>query len=350
LVFSPNSQKLFELNDVAAFIWCRLQDGLPPNAVAAEMVSKGIDLATANLFVRRSIVKWRRWGLIPDGFSDARHRCDALIGPRQSILVAGLAIEIAYSSDQIAASIAPIFRHLECDRTVPQIRLEVIEAEGQIHVFRNENRVQSCGRGDIVPSLKWRLTEELLSLGRYEIVLHAACLVRNGAALLIFGAPGAGKSTLCLSLVAAGMGFAGDDLTLVHQGGLAQGIPFAATVKRGSWALAKQLGHKLDEIQAFRRLDGRHVKYVVPEHVWTDPLPIRWVIILNRHTRNPTVLTRLDEISALKTALSGAFEPKRRLSISSFDSLITGLSSADCYTLSYADCAAAAGLLERTCR
>jgi hypothetical protein len=239
---------------------------------------------------------------------------------------------------------------LECDRTVPQIRLAVIEAEGQIHVFRNENRVQSCGRGDIVPSLKWRLTEELLSLGRYEIVLHAACLVRNGAALLIFGAPGAGKSTLCLNLVAAGMGFAGDDLTIVHQGGLAQGVPFAPTVKRGSWALAKRLGHKLDEVQAFRRPDGRHVKYVVPEEVWTDPLPIRWVVILDRHTGNPTTLNCLDEVSALKTALSEAFEPNRRLSVSAFDSLIAGFSSADCYTLSYADCAAAVRLLERTCQ
>ena len=102
-----------------------------------------------------------------------------------------------------------------------------------------------------MPSLKWRLTQELLSLCRYEIALHAACLVRNGAAMLVFGPPGAGKSTLCLNLLAAGMGFAADDLTLVHCGGLVQGVPFAPTVKRGTWALAQKLGYKLDD-ETFR--------------------------------------------------------------------------------------------------
>ena len=81
--------------------------------------------------------------------------------------------------------------------------------------------------------------------------------------MLVFGPPGAGKSTLCLNLLAAGMGFAADDLTLVHCGGLVQGVPFAPTVKRGAWALAKQLGYKLDD-ETFRRLDGKNVKYIVP--------------------------------------------------------------------------------------
>jgi hypothetical protein len=367
LVFSPHSQRLFELNDVAAFIWCRLQDGMPPQIVSSEMVLKGIDLATANLFVEKSLRQWRRCGLIPDGCSELQNRCDARpaaafspeppddsrsrfpIGTRQSIAIAGLAIEISYSSDQLAGSISPTFRHLECNPAAPQVRLAVVEDEARIHLLRNGRRVQSCGRGDIVPSLKWQLTQELLSLCRYEIALHAACLVRDGAAMLVFGPPGAGKSTLCLNLLAAGMGFAADDLTLVHRGGLVQGVPFALTVKRGAWALAQHLGHKLDD-KAFRRLDGKNVKYIVPEQIWTASLPIRWAVILDRHASNPTELNRIDEISAIRTALSEAFEPTRTLSVSAFDSLISGLGSADCYALSYADAAAAVGLLDRTCR
>src|SRR3954447_6302851 len=98
------------------------------------------------------------------------------------------------------------------------------------------------------------------------------------------------------------------------------------------------------------RLDGKNVKYIVPERIWTAPLPIRWAVILDRHASNPTALNRIDEISALKTALSEAFEPNPTLSVSAFDSLISGLGSADCYTLSSADAAAAVGLLDRTCR
>ena len=349
LVFSPHSQRLFELNDVAAFIWCRLQDGVPPRTVASEMVVKGVDLTTATLFVEKSLLEWRRCGLISDDRSGLQNRCDAPNGTRQSIAIAGLEIEIAYSSDQLAAFVSPTFRHLECDHAAPQVRLAAVEDKARIHLLRNGRRIQSCGRRDIVPSLKWRLTQELLSLCRYEIALHAACLVRNGAAMLVFGPPGAGKSTLCLNLLAAGMGFAADDLTLVHCGGLVQGVPFAPTVKRGTWALAQKLGYKLDD-ETFRRLDGKNVKYIVPERIWTAPLPIRWAVILDRHASNPTALNRIDEISALKTALSEAFEPNRTLSVSAFDSLISGLGSADCYTLSYADAAAAVGLLDRTCR
>ena len=66
LAFSPHSQRLFELNDVAAFIWCRLQDGVPPRTVASEMVVKGVDLTTATLFVEKSLLEWRRCGLISD--------------------------------------------------------------------------------------------------------------------------------------------------------------------------------------------------------------------------------------------------------------------------------------------
>ena len=136
--------------------------------------------------------------------------------------------------------------------------------------------------------------------------MHAACLSGTGPRCLFSGPQVRAKAHLS-QLLAAGMGFAADDLTLVHCGGLVQGVPFAPTVKRGAWALAQKLGYKLDD-ETFRRLDGKNVKYIVPERIWTAPLPIRSAVILDRHASNPTALNRIDEISALKTALSEAFE------------------------------------------
>jgi hypothetical protein len=370
VVFSEYRQKLFELNDVAAFIWCRLQDGLQPQAIAAEMAAKGIDLAIATSFIRKSLTQWRRVGLIDRGLNGAGDRNDISIaprrlseaatpsrrrrktanGPQQSLVVAGLAIEIAYSSDQIAAAITPTFRHLECDRIVPQVRLAAIEDDGRVILLRDDREVLSCRRNEIVPTLKWQLTEEVLSLGRYEIVLHAACVVRNGAALLMFGAPGTGKTTLCLALVDAGMGFAGDDVTLVHPGGRAQGVPLPPALKRGAWSFAQQLGLDLDQVPAHQRLDRKLVKFVVPGQVWTEALPIRGFIMLDRHATHRAALTPLDRIDALRKALAEAFMPHRKLSTSAFDSLVAGLSAAECYALSYADYADAVALLERTFR
>ena len=76
-MFSPHSQRLFELNYVAVFIGCRLQDGAPPLTVASEMVVKNVDLATATLFVEKSLLEWRRCGLIPDDCSD--RKIDAML-------------------------------------------------------------------------------------------------------------------------------------------------------------------------------------------------------------------------------------------------------------------------------
>ena len=101
-MFSPPVRD-FRVEQRHAFIWCRLQDGMPPATVASEMLVEGFDLATATLFVEKSLLQWRQCGLIPDDCSGSANRCDAPNATRQSIAIAGLEIEIAYSSDQLAA-------------------------------------------------------------------------------------------------------------------------------------------------------------------------------------------------------------------------------------------------------
>ena len=53
--------------------------------------------------------------------------------------------------------------------------------------------------------------------GRY--LLHAACLVRGDAGLLISARSGSGKSTLAMSLVHAGWGYLSDDMLLLREHG-----------------------------------------------------------------------------------------------------------------------------------
>jgi energy-coupling factor transporter ATP-binding protein EcfA2 len=110
--------------------------------------------------------------------------------------------------------------------------------------------------------VKGLLVEEILSASPPSIALHTACMALRGGALLLSGAPGAGKSTLATALSHAGVGYAGDDITLLHPDGLVQGVPFAASVKRGAWPLLRRSFPQLTALPTHVRLDGLPVRYL----------------------------------------------------------------------------------------
>lgn len=59
-------------------------------------------------------------------------------------------------------------------------------------------------------------------------ILHASAVAKDGAALLILGPSGSGKSSLALELIALGAGLIADDLVRIRPG------PVAAPVRPGS--------------------------------------------------------------------------------------------------------------------
>ena len=75
-------------------------------------------------------------------------------------------------------------------------------------------------------STDWVVTRPLLTLALMELVrrrglfpLHAACLARGDAGVLVCGPTGSGKSTLTIALLEAGLDFLGDDLVFLEPQG-----------------------------------------------------------------------------------------------------------------------------------
>lgn len=90
----------------------------------------------------------------------------------------------------------------------PQVEFSV---DGDIP-FKPLPRSQAC------PFFEWGLNWCVAQRAQQYLIVHAAVVERDGFVLLLPGAPGAGKSTLCAGLVARGWRLFSDELALVRPG------------------------------------------------------------------------------------------------------------------------------------
>jgi hypothetical protein len=357
LVFSEERQEIYELNDMAAYIWCRMDEGATPATVAAELIEAGISPEAAEAYVRDMLVDWRGLGLLaPAPPAVAAPPPDPVPDPRQQpIRVAGISIRIHYPTDSLAALAAPTFRHLETGDSdaaggPPADVSLTVQADGdRFRLLAGDHDVGLYALNEIVPALKAQLTADVLAHGAYSLAIHAAALVRDGRMLLVCGEPGAGKTTLTLALVHAGFGYGGDDIALLMPQGQVAGVPFAASVKAGAWPLLSRFRPDLQDLPIFRRTDGQDVRYLPPDAPATDPLLLGWVVLLRRQPGGPAQLTHLDRIDAMRAVLVEATAPGQRLSASAFGLLAHAMAGAECHALTYARLDDAVSELRRAC-
>lgn len=96
-------------------------------------------------------------------------------------------------------------------------------------------------RAQALPMLEWGLNWCVTAYSHHLLVLHAACVARNGRAVILPAPPGSGKSTLCAALVNRGWRLLSDELTLVDLD--------AGKV----WGLARPVNLKNASIDVIRR-------------------------------------------------------------------------------------------------
>ena len=348
ILFGSSGQAIFAVNDTAADIWCSVEEGMPPSAIAFEIARGGIDRHEANRYVEAALEDWERLGLI---------RPRAPLSPPSAydhvsrvVAIAGLHIRIAYPAAWAFPAIA-VFRHLEVQTDAADILLHLAEHRGRIHLFRDSDWIQSCSPDELPVMLKGHLLTEVLEHGTYELAVHAAALLGRERVVLLCGNPGAGKTTLTMALVHAGFGFAADDVTLLDSKGLCVGLPFAPAVKAGAWPLLAEYCADLHAIPIFRRPDRRRVRFAVPRTFAPhSPHSVGSVILLRRGHDAKACLAPVDPASALRGLLNGAFAPGREVTGAAFDALSKIIGSAQAYCLTYSRLDDAVELIAKACR
>lgn len=119
----------------------------------------------------------------------------------------------------------------------------------------------------------------LLMRTRYPLVLHASCVARNGAGLILAGPKGSGKSTLAAHLCERGWRLISDDVVPIRlTRGEAHAVPSFPQIK-----LQKEVARRVSLSATHREvaeLSTRKHLWTIPDHFCAEPVPVRAAAIL----------------------------------------------------------------------
>ena len=344
-VFCESAQTLYALNSIAALIWCCLAEGVGAQGARERLVEAGLDRKDAAQYVDDAIREWLQLGLLRADFasSSGRHVC--------AFTVDGAPYSVETASRRQSQEIAALFDpNPSCGASAAAAHVQVIDLGGSMNIFFDDRKIGVCEPGELAPTIKALVTARVLEADSEKIAFHAATLSRHGRALLLSGAPGAGKSTLALHLAARGYIYCGDDIALISPDGSVTGLPFAPTVKSGAWDMVAAIRPELRHAPAHRRPDGKQVKYLPIRDIDPAPYPVGWVVFLRRQPGAATVFSRLDGVDAMRGIIAGAYSPSRQLSLAGFRALKQLLEGAAAVELNYACASEAADALSDFCK
>jgi hypothetical protein len=343
VLFSEAIQKIYELNQMAAYIWCSLLDRKPAEAICQDLTKFGLDRAAAQDCVRQALQNWLKLGLIEvDWKLDETQAFAARVGK--------LAVNIRTSSERLTQLLKPLFG--QCSEVSDSIEdtFEIVELDRQVHIFHNRACIARCAINELVPTLKAHITEQVTLKSSPDIALHSACLLSGGRGLLVSGPPGAGKTTLAVHLMEAGFAYAADDIVLIAPDGRATGVLFAPALKQGAWTMIEKLRPDLGESAVHSRPDGKRVRYLnAPSSTGDGSVPVGWIIFIKRAPNIRAKLAPLGQLETIRRLIDGSYTPDGKLSHQAFHAMKRTVADAKSFELRYSDAAEARDAIVELC-
>jgi hypothetical protein len=345
ILFSESAQKIYGLNQTAAYIWCSLLDRRPMETIQADIAKSGLGRSAARDYVREALRNWFKLGLLQPDWELRDTQTFSF-----SASLGKLTVRIHASSEQLIQLLIPLFNQSISATDSIDETFTMTEFEGLVDVFHDKACILRCATDELAPAFKAYLTEQIVLRCSPDVAFHAACLLSGGKALLVSGPPGEGKSTLTLHLMDAGFEYCSDDIVLIAPDGSAAGVPFAPTLKSGSWTMIKKFRPDLEDCHVHNRPDGKRVRYLKEPHVASSgSFPVGWIVFIKRVANTPMKLTPLGQIETMGRLIDGSCSSDGKMSNQAFNAVKRTLAGAKSFELQYSDAAQARNTLLELC-
>jgi len=332
VIFDQNAQQLLEVDEISAFLACSLSEPLGVEDLVQGLVARGLGPALSQERSLHFLETWSQLGRIDCVGANVAEAFTQTLG------LAGVTVSVAYHDRHAHELVSPVFRLLEAGAGAPLVHYRLFGWGERVLIQKPGEKTVVVAPDQVAPTLKALVTADMLDHLGDGLALHAALVAGASRTMLICGPPGAGKSTLATSLAMRGLAYGGDDIAILTGNDALAGIPFAPTLKRGSWSLIAAATDQIARCPVHRRLDGKDIRYLpyggkVAGPSTSDPI----VILLRRQAEGPVIFKPVDPVKCLDGLVAGAFTPQKSLSTTQFARLARLASNARCVELEYSD-------------
>ena len=335
LLFCEARQVLFELNPTADRIWLLLAEGKSPRDVRRELTELGISDDEARTFVEEAAWSWIKGAhLVP---RDVLACLSQLPFSTRKLRIHELNVALQFFGEGQLREVDTVFGQFAANSSLRAQTISIVSRHGWMFLFDAGRPRGAFSREELIPQLKAILTEHYTEYARDGFLAHAALVVRDDKAILLSGAPGAGKTTLCVALARSGFEYHGDDIVRIETSGKTVGTPFAACVKSSAWPLVEAYAPEIADFPVYRRGDGHNVKYLPMSAPDPQPRNIDFILLLSRQQGSPAELQPVEPLEAFSALLQSAYSAKAAITAPMLTAFSSAIESAESFRFVYSD-------------
>ncbi len=360
LIFSEPYQKLYALNNSAAFIWSGCENRLSWDELVASLISTyGIESDQARADVNTALAKWATAGLLRSdeaGWQDPAaeesnadigldspvvHTPDELVTPaffRLALL--GNEILLRYASCDLKPRISEVFDHLESTSSGPARTVDIVESEDRFHIYApGVPAVNGIDSPYLISALTQTVLQSAYRSCNFLIAVHAAVLSVGQKCVILSGHSGTGKSTLAAGLIKNGFTYFTDEVALVDR--VTRNVipaPVSLRIKEGGWDIVGAMFPDLHRATSHVQPDGSKLRYLPPPagsfvKDVSDSCPAGWLVFPRYSPEEETSLAPISRIDAIARLQSNGYDMGGLLDRRKITELLSWLKTVDCFEM-----------------